>query len=315
MSSTEAEVAIALLPGFPLYDLAALCDTFLIANRQVSRPVFKYELISMDGLPVVSSIGAPIQVQTHLDVRTVPPNIILLSGNDPDCPDHLADWLNRAVAEKSRVMASGFAVTVMARAGLLTGKACAVHWAVREAFEAQWPGLALSERLYLAQDKCLTCAGGKALIDFSLAWIAMVLGDRTARQVADSLNYDRLRASTEYQRQASPSTIRISNSYVQRALQVIDENIAKPLSAHDFAAAVGIGSRQLQRLFKQHFNISPCKFSLLYRLKKARRLIVQTDVNIAEISAATGFSSLENFRRSYLAAFGYLPQLDRKRFC
>ncbi|WP_162917486.1 GlxA family transcriptional regulator [Dongia deserti] len=308
----QVEVGIVLLPGFPLYDLAALCDTFRAANRRAGRNVFAYYLISLDGMAVTSSLGTQVGVQKAIEAAAFPDNIILLSDGDPPNMSYLKAWLCRAIAHKAYVLASGSAVILMASAGLLTGKTCAVHWSERDIFEERWPDLALSNRLYAVQDRLLTCAGGKVLIDFALACVATTVSASVARQVADVLNHDRIRASTESQR-SEAVVFGIWNRNLIGAIQIIDANLADPLSTDELAAAVGIGPRQLQRLFKMQFKLSPCRFTLRRRLLKARRLVHRTDLSITEVGIATGFVSLSHFSRAYAKAFGHNPRRDRMR--
>src|SRR5262245_2690828 len=62
LTSGRFEIEIVLLPGFPLFDLAALCDTFAAANRQAEQPIFSWRLLSLDGKPVANALGAPTAV-------------------------------------------------------------------------------------------------------------------------------------------------------------------------------------------------------------------------------------------------------------
>ncbi|HEX9446526.1 MAG TPA: hypothetical protein VF920_01030, partial [Dongiaceae bacterium] len=117
------DVSIVLLPGFPIYDLAALCDTFAAANHQVERHVFTWRLISLDGKPVASSLGSLVTVAAGFDSQKQPDNILLLSGPDFAGTERLQAWLRQAVSRHAHVLGSGAAVGLMVKAGLLGGKA------------------------------------------------------------------------------------------------------------------------------------------------------------------------------------------------
>lgn len=313
MVSGRVEITVVLLPGFALYDLAALCDTFDAANRQAERKVFTWRLVSLDGQPVQNALGGLVGVQGAVDPQTQPDNILLLSGGDFSGTERLQAWLRQAVSRHAHVLASGTAVSLMVKAGLLGGKACTAHWSAQDALLEEWPELDLSDRLYVAQDRRLTCAGGKALIDFALACTAASLGDTATRKVADTLNHDRLRPGNESQH-PSPAGMRgIRNRVLVKAMEMIEANLAEPLSTEDLAAEVGICPRQLQRLFKRQFDMPPGQFAMQRRLQKARQLLHQTEMSITEVGIALGFISLSHFSRCYAKAFGRQPRHDRLR--
>lgn len=313
LASGRFEIEIVLLPGFPLFDLAALCDTFAAANRQAERSIFSWRLLSLDGKPVANALGALTAVQGALDAQRQPDNVLLLSSGDLAGTDKVQAWLRQTVSRHGHVLASGAAVGLMAKAGLLGAKACTAHWSAQDALLEAWPDLDLSDRLYVAQDRRLTCAGGKALIDFALACTAAALGEGTTRKVADTLNHDRLRPGSESQH-ASPAGMRgIHNRVLLKAIETIEANLAEPMSTEDLAATAGICPRQLQRLFKRQFDMPPGQFAMQRRLLKARQLLHQTELSITEVGVALGFVSLSHFSRCYAKAFGRQPRQDRLR--
>lgn len=313
LATGRVEISIMLLPGFPLYDLSALCDSFAAANRQADRHVFTWRLFSLDGKPVASSLGSLITPSAAFDSERQPDNILLLSGSDFTGTERLQAWLRQAVSRHAHVLGSGAAVGLMVKAGILSGKACTAHWSSRDALQEDRPELDFSDKLYVAQDRRLTCAGGKALIDFALACIAAALGDAATRQIADGLNHDRLRPGNESQH-PSPAGMRgIHNRVLLKAMELIERHLAEPMSTDDLALAVGICPRQLQRLFKKQFDMPPGQFAMQRRMQKARQLLHQTEMSITEVGVALGFISLSHFSRCYAKAFGRQPRHDRLR--
>lgn len=309
----RTEITVVLLPGFPLYDLAAFCDTLAAANHRAERKVFTWRLASLDGEAVICSLGTSVSVPAKLDLQTQPDNVLLLAGSEIAGTERLQAWLRQAVARQTHLLASGNAVALMAKAGVLSGKSCAAHWSMRDGLQEAWPDLDISDRLYVAQDRRLTCVGGKALIDFALACTQAALGDSTTRQVADGLNHDRLRPGTESQQPSSAGSRGIHNRVLLKAMEMIEYNLAEPLSTDDLAAEVGICPRQLQRLFKRQFDVPPAQFAMQRRMQKARQLLHQTEMTITEVGVALGFISLSHFSRCYAKAFGRQPRHDRLR--
>ena len=313
LTSGRIEIAILLLPGFPLYELAALCDTFGIANNRARRTVFTWQLLSSDGLPVVCSLGLPVQPARAIGGHTCPDNIVLLGGGEATADQKLLAWLRYAAARHCHILASGHAVPLLAEAGLLDGKSCTAPASLQDSLGETWPDLDLRDRLYVAHDRRLTCAGNKALIDLALACTAEALDERSTRAIADALNHDRLRPGTESQHLSAGVLRGIQNPTVLRALEIIDAHLAEPISTDELAERVGICPRQLQRLFKRCFGAAPSQFAMQRRMQRARQLLHQTQMSITEVGIALGFVSLSHFSRCYMRAFGRQPRQDRLR--
>src|SRR5699024_10835096 len=94
-------------------------------------------------------------------------------------------------ASRSRPAAGTAAVCtgsyVLARAGLLEGRRCTIHWENQAAFAEEFPETALLNLLYVTDEGIFTCAGGTAAADMMLHLIAEDHGAELASSVADSL--------------------------------------------------------------------------------------------------------------------------------
>jgi AraC family transcriptional regulator of adaptative response / DNA-3-methyladenine glycosylase II len=71
-----------------------------------------------------------------------------------------------------------------------------------------------------------------------------------------------------------------TSAVVSRALRLIAEGALNDTDVNELASRVGIGSRQLRRLFVQHLGASPIKVATTHRLHFARQLIDETDLPI-----------------------------------
>ncbi len=78
-------------------------------------------------------------------------------------------------------------------------------------------------------------------------------------------------------------------------------------SVDELAERVGIGSRQLRRLFIQHLGVPPIKIASTHRVHFARNLIEQTDMPMSEIALNSGFSSLRQFNHAMRMIAGHSP--------
>jgi AraC family transcriptional regulator of adaptative response / DNA-3-methyladenine glycosylase II len=94
-----------------------------------------------------------------------------------------------------------------------------------------------------------------------------------------------------------------TSTTVSRALRLISENSIEDESVESLAARLGIGSRQLRRLFVRHLGASPITVMKTRRLHFAKKLIDETTLPIGQIAAAAGFGSARRlnsvFRQTY----------------
>lgn len=105
-----------------------------------------------------------------------------------------------------------------------------------------------------------------------------------------------------------------TSAVVSRALRLIWEGALDEGSVDALAGRVGIGSRQLRRLFVQHLGASPVRIAIIRRVHFARNLIEKTDLPITDIALSSGFSSIRQFNHAVLAASGHSPtELRRLR--
>jgi AraC family carnitine catabolism transcriptional activator len=64
-------------------------------------------------------------------------------------------------------------------------------------------------------------------------------------------------------------------------------------------------------LFAEYVNKSPVLYYRDIRLDRARCLVTQTDMKLADIAVASGFVSQAHFSRIYSERFGLAPSRDR----
>jgi AraC family transcriptional regulator, regulatory protein of adaptative response / DNA-3-methyladenine glycosylase II len=79
------------------------------------------------------------------------------------------------------------------------------------------------------------------------------------------------------------------------------------------AERVGIGSRQLRRLFDEHLGASPLALAKARRVNFARRLLDDTDLPIARVALAAGFRSVRQFNHDVRRTFGRPPSELRRK--
>jgi AraC family transcriptional regulator of adaptative response / DNA-3-methyladenine glycosylase II len=99
-----------------------------------------------------------------------------------------------------------------------------------------------------------------------------------------------------------------TSTVVRRALRLIEDGALDDSSVETLASRVGIGARQLHRLFIQHVGASPITVAQTRRLHFAKRLLDETSLPITEIALAAGYGSLRRFNDAFLKTYERAPR-------
>jgi AraC family transcriptional regulator, regulatory protein of adaptative response / DNA-3-methyladenine glycosylase II len=99
---------------------------------------------------------------------------------------------------------------------------------------------------------------------------------------------------------------------VTRALRLIEEGALDAGGVDDLADRLGIGARQLRRLFADHLGASPLALARTRRVHAAKRLIEETALPMGQIALAAGFSGTRRFNADLRRSFDRSPREIRR---
>lgn len=100
---------------------------------------------------------------------------------------------------------------------------------------------------------------------------------------------------------------------VSRALRLIEDGLLDHASIDALCERLGIGARQLRRLFNKHLGTSPVQVARIRRAHFARRLIETTGLSMAHVAEAAGFGSVRRFNAVMNEVYGCPPTALRQR--
>jgi AraC family transcriptional regulator of adaptative response / DNA-3-methyladenine glycosylase II len=103
-----------------------------------------------------------------------------------------------------------------------------------------------------------------------------------------------------------------TSNTVSRALSLIELGALNDASVDELAGRLGVGERQLRRLFRQHLGASPVAVAQTRRILLAKQLIHETRLPMAEIAFAAGFGSVRRFNEAFQALFDRAPRELRR---
>lgn len=105
----------------------------------------------------------------------------------------------------------------------------------------------------------------------------------------------------------------VYDSSINPAINYIENNYNAPLSISSLAELCHISKSALFDKFKRLYGVSPITYKHSVMVQRAIELLANTDMSIEEISAATGFSSSNYFRRIFQKFTEQTPKELRKK--
>lgn len=117
--------------------------------------------------------------------------------------------------------------------------------------------------------------------------------------------------------QRQDSTVAFEPAYVSHSslcefIRTMRTEPATEFQTRDAAASFGVSPFTFIRAFKKLTGLSPQRFRAALRIELAKRLLVETDRPVTEISFDVGYNSLGTFVRTFSALVGVSPgQLRR----
>ena len=99
---------------------------------------------------------------------------------------------------------------------------------------------------------------------------------------------------------------------IARTLKLMESGALDELSMDAMAARVGLGARQLRRLFVDRLGAPPISVHTTHRLLFAKQLLTETSLPVTEVALASGFRSLRRFNAAFLQANRVPPRELRR---
>jgi transcriptional regulator GlxA family with amidase domain len=317
--AARRRLGFVLIEDFSMLTLTSAIEPLRGANRLTGRECYTWRMIGDETAQIRSAAGISIAVDLslaelgqRLDEFDA---LFVVTGLKTDPPNRarFSSVLAKAARAGMIVGSLSAGAFILARAGLLDGYRCTVHWEYQPAFEEAFPDIECTAGLYVIDRTRWTGSGGIASLDMMLQMIAADHGGQMARAVANNFQIDRIRNATMTQRPGSMDRIDNLPGPLQRAVELMLANVESPLRMDEIAEAAGLNLRRMERLFQKHLDESPAHFYRTLRLERARELLIHTNLSTLETAMLTGFSSSSHFAMAYQKQYGIRPSEARRR--
>ncbi|ACP23115.1 probable transcriptional regulator protein, AraC family (plasmid) [Sinorhizobium fredii NGR234] len=319
MRTAERLFSLYLLPDFSLLALSSAIEVLRLANEVVGSTRYKWRIISGNGEPVSSSCGMRVTVDASLPYereqlgKSAGPSMAVVcgGGTTPDAFKPLDTWLREC--RNHRVALAGLAsgTFILARAGLADGRRCAIHWEHFPSFSEEFPDIEAQQTTFEVDGDLHTSPGGDASFDMFLNYVEEDSARIVANRVCEKAMVDRVRDPGERQRLPLQARVGINHRALIRVIELMEANVAEPLTLAQMAPSSGLSRRQIERIFHQEMGRSPARYYLELRLERAHLLLLSSPLPVIDIAMACGFISASHFSKTYRETYGCSPQQAR----
>lgn len=316
----KRSIVFFLVPNFSMIAFATAIEPLRIANRMLGYEAYRWRLASADGKPVMASSDIEFSANTSLDDErrnligeNRPSMVFVCSGVNVEIYQNKSAlaWLRESYNRGISVGGLCTGAHILATAGLLSGKRCAIHWENLPGFSEAFPKAEVYADLFEVDSNLYTCAGGTAALDMMLKLIGDDFDENLVNSICEQALTDRVRKPHDRQRLPLRARLGVQNSKVLSIIEMMEGCLTEPLSLLDVAGNVGLSRRQIERLFRQEMGRSPARYYLEIRLDRARHLLIQSSMPVVEVAVACGFVSASHFSKCYRELYGRSPQQER----
>lgn len=306
-----------MFPGFPMACLTSAIEPLRAANEITGRKEFVWRLIAEDRAPVRSSAEIGFDPdETLLECEGLD-HLYLLAPPTAQFSDLRRSPARLRWLDRTGVTLGAFSggIFPLARAGLMQGRNCSVHWCYDAAFKAEFPGVVASEAAIICAPRRNTVSGAGAVFDLMLRLIEDRLGRDCMIEVACWFQHPFVRDDDARQKVPvvrAGSTADSLAHPIREAIHLFETHIEDPLRIPDIALAVGLSGRHFERLFKRETGQSPLRYYHHLRLAKARQRVLYSNDSLRDIATSVGYLTSAPMVRHYVEFFGVSPKDERR---
>ncbi|NIF20881.1 GlxA family transcriptional regulator [Candidatus Pantoea multigeneris] len=320
-SRPDIKIGFVLLNRFTLHPVAELIDPIRFAADVAfsSRQIFcQWEWMTLNNQPVISSCGLPVQPTAPLDFATHWDYVVFAGGlleETRNPTDTLLDAVRSLHARKIPIITLDSSSFVVAKAGLLDGKRCAVHFTTRDEFKQSFPKVTpVLDQTYISDGGIISCPGGTS-IELAVDIIRKHCGEQRASKALKYLMAEPDKPKKPVQKRYKISTInpRYEEDIVQRTIDYMHQHIASPAPLQDITTLMNVSMHQLNQAFLRSTGDTVVVHWRKLRLDHARNLMTNSTASIHEIALRSGFSGASHLITWFRKQYGETPAGFRKR--
>ncbi len=210
----------------------------------------------------------------------------------------LIQWLINQYEAGVQICATGTAVCLLAKAGLLDGKVATTHWYYFDEFEKKYPEVSIQKHHFITQAGQLFCCGSiNALVDLTLYFIENQYGKEVSQVIEQHFSheinrtYDKPWYSTGAARHPDEGIIEVQ--------QWMQSHSSQSFNLKALADMANMSVRNFSRRFKVAVGKSALEYGIELKMQMARELLRETNLSHQDIADRVGFKDSAYFSRQF----------------
>lgn len=306
-------VAVLALDGVVPFDLSTPVEVF---GRTAVGGAPAYDVRVCGARPDVDAGVFRLRAPYGLADLVAADTVVVPGVVDPSrpVPAEVLDALRAAAARGARIASVCVGAFTLAAAGLLDGRRATTHWAAAAELARRHPSVTVDPAVLFVDDGAvLTSAGAAAGLDLCLHLVRRDHGVAVAAETArvSVMPLERAGGQSQFIAHEPPPP---DGTSLAPLLAWLAAHAAEPLTAADIAAHAAMSVRSLNRHFRDQTGMSPLRWLVRQRLRRAQHLLEATDRPVSDIGAAVGFTSETAFRERFRELVGVSPREYRRQY-
>ena len=106
----------------------------------------------------------------------------------------------------------------------------------------------------------------------------------------------------------------VDNSIVKKAIEYFEHNLKRKISLSEVASYVGVSITGLTEHFKDATSMTPIKYLIMMRIKKAESLLCSSQATLSQIASECGYENAFYLSKSFKKEKGISPKEYRRKY-
>lgn len=245
-------------------------------------------------------------------ILVIPPTMMKLP--DPDIPQGVVSWLRERHAAGATLVSVCSGAFILARTGLVDGRAVATHQICELALAERFPKITVEiNRRIIDYGDVVTAGGFLAWVDVGLFLVDRILGAEAKAETARFVLSGTGAGDAPYFVGFPPPQSHRDKA-VLKAQEWVHMRDGRGVSLASMAAIAGLQRRTFLRRFANATGMAPLEYCRRLRIARARELLISGDTPQKAIADSLGYKDVASFARVFRKATGAAPGAYRKRF-
>jgi transcriptional regulator GlxA family with amidase domain len=304
-------VAVLALDGVVPFDLSVPIEVFGRTRLADGRPAYDVRVCAAE-----QDVNAgPLTLHAPYGLGTLAEADTIVVPGVGDIGDAVSpEIINALKTAPGRLVSICVGAFTLAAAGVLDGRRATTHWAAAAELARRHPAVHVDPNvLFVDEGRVLTSAGAAAGLDLCLHLVRRDHGAAVAAQTArvSVMPLERAGGQAQFVAHEPPEPVGTS---LEPLLAWLADNLHSPLTLPLIAAKASMSTRSLTRHFRNQIGTTPMQWLSRQRIRRAQRLLEETDRPVQHIGELVGFSSPTAFRERFRQVVGVGPREYRKTF-